>query len=247
MAADVRRFDAVVFDLFGTLVHEFRSADWDAWFDGAARALGADPVLFRRAWEETSVERQTGRLGDMEQNVRAICGRMGVRPSAEQVAEVLEIRMELYRKWFVATPGALATLRCLRAGGYPTALISMCAPDTPALWRASPLAGLIDVAVFSSEVGLRKPEPEIYLHACERLGVEPAACLYVGDGSYGELSGAAALGMRAVLVLDPAVDLRTIHRPEAEEWAGSRIASLVEVPRLLHGAGHPAASDAGGP
>jgi putative hydrolase of the HAD superfamily len=182
----------------------------------------------------------------MEQNVRAICGRVGVRPSAEQVAEALEIRMELYRKCFVPTPGALTTLRWLRAGGYPTGLISMCAPDTPALWRASPLAGLIDVAVFSSDVGLRKPEPEIYLHACERLGVEPAACLYVGDGSYGELSGAAALGMRAVLVLDPAVDLRTIHRPEAEEWTGLRISSLREVRRLLHGDDHPA-SGAGRP
>ena len=230
-------FEAVVFDLFGTLVYEFSSADWDAWFDGSARALGVDPVAFRREWEQTSVERQTGRLGDMEQNVRTICGRVGVRLSAERVAKALEVRMELYRKCFVPTRGALDTLRWLRAGGYPTALISRCAPDTPALWRASPLAGLIDVAVFSSEVGLRKPEPEIYLLACERLGVEPAACLYVGDGSYGELSGAAALGMHAVLVLDPAVDPRTIHRPEVEEWPGPRIGSLEEVRPLLDGDG----------
>ena len=63
------------------------------------------------------------------------------------------------------------------------ALISMCAPDTPELWRAGPLAGYVDVEVFSSEVGLRKPQPEIYLLECERLGVEPGACLYVGDGA----------------------------------------------------------------
>jgi putative hydrolase of the HAD superfamily len=139
-------------------------------------------------------------------------------------------------------PGALETLRWLRAEGYRTALISMCAPDTPALWRASPFAGLVDVEVFSSEVGLRKPEPEIYLHACELLGVEPRACVYVGDGSFGELSGAAALGMHAVLVLDPAVDVRTIHRPEAERWSGPRIGSLEEIRALLEA--HAAGSDA---
>lgn len=243
----MRRFDAVVFDLFGTLVYEFSSADWDAWFDGASRALGVDRALFRREWQTTSIERQTGRLGDMEQNVRTICGRMGVRPLPEDIAEALEVRMALYRKCFVPTPGALDTLRWLRVEDYRTALISMCAPDTPALWRASPLAELVEVEVFSSEVGLRKPEPEIYLHACERLGVEPSACLYVGDGSFGELSGAAALGMHSVLVLDPAVDVRTIHRPEAEEWTGPRIGSLAEVRALLDGDDQPVGSGTGGP
>lgn len=235
MATGLKRFDAVVFDLFGTLVHEFSSADWEGWFEGAAGALGADPILFRHEWEATSVDRQTGKLGDMEQNVRTICERVGVRPSPERATQALELRMALYRECFVPMPGALDTLRWLRAEGYRTAMISMCAPDTPPLWRASPLAKLVEVEVFSSEVGLRKPQPEIYLHACERLGVEPSACLYVGDGSFGELSGAAALGMHAVLVLDPAVDVRTVHRPEAEEWTGPRIGSLAEVPKLLAG------------
>jgi putative hydrolase of the HAD superfamily len=243
----MRRFDAVVFDLFGTLVYEFRSADWDAWFDGASGALGVDRALFRREWQATSIERQTGRLGDMEQNVRTICERAGARPLPEQIAGALEVRMSLYRKCFAPTPGALDVLRWLRAEDYRTALISMCAPDTPPLWRASPFAGSVDVEVFSSEVGLRKPEPGIYLHACERLGVEPSACLYVGDGSFGELSGAAALGMHAVLVLDPGVDVRTIHRPEAEEWTGPRIGSLVEVRALLDGEDQPAGSGMAGP
>ena len=228
-----KRFDAVVFDLFGTLVHEFRSTDWDEWLEEASRVLRVDPASFRREWQATSIERQTGRLGDMEANIGAICERLGVRPSADQLAAALEVRMALYRRCFVPMPGALETLRWLRAEGYRTALISMCAPDTPALWRASPFAGLVDVEVFSSEVGLRKPEPEIYLHACELLGVEPRACVYVGDGSFGELSGAAALGMHAVLVLDPAVDVRTIHRPEAERWSGPRIGSLEEIRALL--------------
>lgn len=120
----------------------------------------------------------------------------------------------------------------LRADGYPLALISMCAPDAPAMWRASPLDGSVDVEVFSCDVALRKPDPEIYLLATERLGVVPERCLYVGDGSYRELSGAAAVGMHPVLIRDPQEEAEML-RPEVEEWAGASIASLLEIPSLL--------------
>lgn len=223
----------MIFDLFGTLVHEFPKSDWDRWFAEAAAALGVDTAAFRREWEATSVERQTGRLGDMAANVRDICRRAGREPTDEQVEAALAVRMSLNRKWFAPMPGALETLTWVRAEGYPIGLISMCAPDTPPLWRTSPLAGAVDVEVFSSEVGLRKPDAAIYLYATERLGLEPTACLYVGDGSYRELSGAAAVGMHAVLVLDPSVDAGAINRPEVEDWTGPRIAEIAEVRSLL--------------
>jgi putative hydrolase of the HAD superfamily len=229
----VSRFGAVVFDLFGTLVYEFPKADWNRWFVLSAEALGVDAAAFRREWEATAAERQTGRLGDQESNFRELCRRVGGDPTREQVAAALEVRRALYERCFVATPGAVETLEWLRARRVPTALVSMCAPDTPPLWRASPFAGLVDVEVFSSEVGLRKPDPPIYLYACERLGVEPGTCLYLGDGSYRELSGAAAVGMTAVLVVDPNAGEVAIARPEAREWTGPRVASIAEVRELL--------------
>jgi len=108
----------------------------------------------------------------------------------------------------------------------------MCAPDTPSMWRTSPLGGAVDVEVFSSEVGLRKPDAEIYLLACERLGVGPGECLYVGDGSYRELSGATAVGMRAVLIRD-LDEQAEVLRFDADDWDGPAIADLREVPGLL--------------
>jgi len=227
------RFGAVVLDLFGTLVFEFPRADWDAWLETAAAALEADPESFRAAWEATAIDRQTGRVGDIDENLRTIAARAGAWPTDAQIAEALEVRAALYRKWFVPRPGAEEILRELRDRRMPTALISMCAPDTPPLWRASPLAGLIDVEVFSCEVGLRKPDPEIYLLACRRLGVDPSACLYVGDGSYRELTGAAAVGMHAVLIRDPGEAEVEALRPEAEDWAGPSIADLREIGELL--------------
>jgi putative hydrolase of the HAD superfamily len=227
------RFDAVLFDLFGTLVYEFPRSDWDEWLDTTAAVLEADPDAFKLAWAATAIDRQTGRAGDIEENLKTVAARAGAWPADAQVAEALEARAGLYRKWFVPRPGADDVLRALRERHVPTALISMCAPDTPALWRSSPLTGLVDVEVFSCEVALRKPEPEIYLLACERLGVDPVRCLYVGDGAYAELSGAASVGMHALLIRDPAEAHVEALRPEAEEWAGPRIEDLREISAML--------------
>jgi len=233
VACLVSAFDAVIFDLFGTLVYEFPRSDWDEWLDTTAAVLEAEPGAFQRAWAATAIDRQTGRAGDIEENLRTVAARAGAWPSDAQVAESLEARAELYRKWFVPRTGAEEILRALRERRVPTALISMCAPDTPALWHASRLAGLIDAEIFSCEVGLRKPEPEIYLLACERLGVDPARCLYVGDGAYAELSGAASVGMHALLIRDPAEAHIEALRPEAEDWRGPKIEDLSEISALL--------------
>jgi putative hydrolase of the HAD superfamily len=229
------RYDAVIFDLFGTLVYEFPRSDWDEWLDSSAAVLEVDRETYHDAWAATAIDRQTGRVGDMAEHVRTLAARAGGWPDESQIAEVLELRAQLYRKWFEPRPGALEIVREMRERAMPTALISMCAPDTPPLWRASSFAGLIDVEVFSSEVGLRKPEPEIYLLACERLGVDPTRAFYVGDGAYAELSGATAVGMHAVLIRDPAeVEIEAL-RPEAEDWQGQVIEDLREITALVFG------------
>jgi putative hydrolase of the HAD superfamily len=165
--------------------------------------------------------------------VRHVCTSLGFTAKLAALAEALDQRMALYRKWFHPRPGALETLRELKERGYPIGLISMCAPDTPALWRASPLAPYLEVEVFSSEVGLRKPDADIYLLACERLGVVPAACLYCGDGAYGELTGASAVGMTTFLIRDPEFDPGEALRPEGEDWRGAAVNDLRELLAFL--------------
>jgi len=63
------------------------------------------------------------------------------------------------------------------------------------------LATLLDVMVFSSEVGALKPEPAIFLRALDELRVEPAAAMYVGDRLVGDVQGAADVGMTTVQAL----------------------------------------------
>jgi putative hydrolase of the HAD superfamily len=225
----VTRFRAVVFDLFGTLVSEFPLTDWEAHFVQMGEILRADPVRLRAVWEQTAIERQTGKLGDIERNLREICRLVGVEPDDEAVRDALAVRRKLYDRFFRPLPGALEAVRGVREHGCRTGLVSMCAPDAPGMWHRSPFAGLMDAEVFSCESGLRKPDPAIYLLSAKRLGVEPSACLYVGDGSYGELRGATEVGMTAVLVRDPAEAEGIYLRPEVEPWDGTTVPSIADV------------------
>lgn len=73
---------------------------------------------------------------------------------------------------------------------------------------------LFDAAVISGEVGLHKPQPEIYELACERLEVEPADCVFVDDLRE-NVAGAEAVGMTGVLHRDAAETI-----PKLEELLG---------------------------
>jgi epoxide hydrolase-like predicted phosphatase len=64
-------------------------------------------------------------------------------------------------------------------------------------------ARLFDVLVISGELGIRKPEPEIYVRAAERMGLAPSELVFVDDLP-GNLKPARALGMATVVHRDAA-------------------------------------------
>lgn len=96
---------------------------------------------------------------------------------------------------FRAAEGMTDVVRRVRAAGLQTALLSNS-------WGAEyPREGwdeLFDAVVISGEVGLRKPEPGIYLLCARQLGLEPAQCVFVDDLSP-NVRGAVAVGMVGVL------------------------------------------------
>lgn len=69
---------------------------------------------------------------------------------------------------------------------------------------------MCDVIVYSHEVGCTKPDPAIYLIACERLGVRPSEALFVDD-SPSCVEGARAVGMEAILFVDTEQALAAIR------------------------------------
>ena len=76
------------------------------------------------------------------------------------------------------------------------------APSRPKMRRRLKEFGLLDqaeVAVFSVEHRVRKPNPEIYRVALRSLGLEPEDCLFVGDRVREDIRGPRAVGMSAIL------------------------------------------------
>jgi putative hydrolase of the HAD superfamily len=87
-----------------------------------------------------------------------------------------------------------AVLRA-RAAGVRTGLISNSWGTRR--YDRTKMAELFDGIVISGEVGIRKPDPEMYRMGAERIGVEPHACVFVDDLPF-NLSPAAELGMATV-------------------------------------------------
>jgi putative hydrolase of the HAD superfamily len=220
------RPSAVLLDLYGTLVPGGTTADRDAVTEEVGRALGVDPQAMAAAMRASYDDRARGRLGDLPATLRALAARLGGAPDEPALARACELRLSLWREVLAAPPPAtLEALDRLRAERLPLALVSDCSIETPMLWAGSPLARRFEVAAFSAVVGVRKPHPDIYRAAYEPLGVEPEACLFVGDGGSRELTGAAALGMRAVRL---ETDGNGRVDPDLE-WSGPSIASLAEL------------------
>ena len=93
--------------------------------------------------------------------------------------------------------------RRLRADGLILAMLTNNIQEFGHVWRATlPIDELFAVVVDSSSVGMRKPEPEIYVHTCEQVGVEPDAAVFVDDNA-DNCAAAAALGIEAVHFTDP--------------------------------------------
>jgi putative hydrolase of the HAD superfamily len=95
-------------------------------------------------------------------------------------------------------------VRALRADGYRTALVTNNVREGSSRWRAMlPVDELFDAVVDSSAVGMRKPNPAIFLHTLDLLGgVPPDRAVFLDDVE-GNLVGARRAGLHAILVPDP--------------------------------------------
>jgi putative hydrolase of the HAD superfamily len=117
-----------------------------------------------------------------------------------------------------AEPRMRRAVRRARAGGRRTGLISNTWGPPPAFRRAQ-LDRMFDAVVRSDEVGLRKPDPEIYLLTARRLGVRPDECVFVDD-MLANVQGARALGMAGILHKHPDITI-----PKVEELLEIRLTS----------------------
>jgi putative hydrolase of the HAD superfamily len=222
-------YQAVLFDFFGTLT---RSVQRGVAHLGTAELLGCHTDTLTEVLDRTYYERATGLLGNAEATLRWVCAQAGVHPSDHAVRAAVASRHRAVRADTWLRADAVPVLAALRQRGLRTGVISDCTHELPAFLPQLAIAPLLDVRVFSVQVGRCKPDPTLYLTACQRLGLAPSDCLYVGDGGSQELTGAERAGMTAVRLAAPDLATHLVFNPE-RDWRGRTLNTLAEVLALV--------------
>lgn len=194
---------AVIFDLYGTLLYLVQNSQpylrlleelqWPRLLAGVQQAFIADAA-----------------------DLAAFCRHLQRDPPAgiERWEAALAADLES-AELFADTMPVLDTLR---TNGLRIGVISNLATPYKLPFVTLGLADRVDATVFSCDLGIAKPQPEIYQTALEQLGVSAAETLMVGDSLRSDVHGPAELGIRGLL-LDRAGSAE--HRP--------RISSLAEL------------------
>ena len=229
------KYQAVIFDLFGTLVDVFSRQEYESALSEMVSILKAPYDEFYKIWIQTASQRSIGVFRNLEENIEFICQELKIAVSDSQLKQARQVRLNFVARSLTPKKDAIEVLSYLKSKGCNTGLISNCSTEPPVLWPNTLFAPLIDVAIFSSTAGLQKPDPRIYLMATEHLSVKPENCLYIGDGDSHELTGAGQVGMKPVLIRNPYEDSAEVLRvnAEIEDWRGPVISSLKEVLHLL--------------
>jgi len=221
--------DAVVLDLFGTLVGAPTPAERSHAATRLARVIGCDPPdvedYFLAAWQV----RHDGTLAAVSALAAHLIRAVGGRDSV--VDPVVHELCDLGRARLVPDTSVVQTLISLRSKGFRLGVLSDASAEIVATWPTGRLATVVDAAVFSCAAGRTKPDQRLYARVSGELGVPARRTLYCGDGGGDELHGALDHGMIVVGVRrrGPA---NTLAFGDTE-WSGATIDTVEQLPTYL--------------
>ncbi len=202
---------AVIFD-FGHVLSLPPRPENMAWL---AEHCGLAREEFIRGWREMRLEVDRGTVPVTEFWTRM--ARRGGRTLSRQLLQAMEERD--LEAWTRPNTAMFAWAEELRTAGWATAILSNMPPSfLPYLEKHFPEVSRFQPAVFSCRVGMVKPEPGIYLHCLQLLGLPAAQTLFLDDMAV-NVAAARSLGMHA----------QEFHTVEA---SGGRLAEQFELPAL---------------
>ena len=185
---------AVIFDMDGVLVDSYH-AHYEAWKRvgrRAGRPIGEDTfaTLFGRRNREI---------------IRLLWGDVLTEAQAEELSQWKEVQYrEVLRADFRPMDGAAELLDALKAAGFLLAVGSSGPPENVRIaLEGLGRARLFDATVTGDEVRAGKPDPEVFLKASAKLGLEPRFSAVVEDSTAG-VEAAKAAGMAAVALVGTA-------------------------------------------
>jgi putative hydrolase of the HAD superfamily len=215
---------AVLFDLYDTLLYAQPTGMRERALEVITQA-GIDETAWLRSWRATLNPSLRGEIPCQRQRIKQALEGAGADAFAANLIEDVTGLM-LARMAPCLHDDTAPALTALRARGYLVGMVSNLEPFQRPWVKELELAPLFDEIVLSCEVGLLKPEPEIYQLAAKRLEVAPEECVFVGDGMFQELFGARAAGMTPVRI-DRAIRAEIEEPDEDFDFRVSNLAELL--------------------
>lgn len=222
---------AMLFDLYGTLVPNFPPDAYRQATEDMARILGVLVDDFQKIWGERFLTRVKGKNGGVAESIQAVLAELGVQVTPEILRRATECRLAFARELFDHSDETLPVLHSLRELGIPLALVSDCTNEVPECWDDHPLFAVFSARSLSCELGAMKPDPERYRHVLRELSVEAEKCWYIGDGGSREFAGARAVGLFTICFRQPGS--RDFVYDEDDSSADLEIAGFSELLSLL--------------
>ena len=186
---------AVFFDLFFTLIYPYYS------FENEYDIIDISSSEWESYAENTILyeERARGKIRNEREIINRIVNIMPYKVTEEQKRKILLKREERMKRALLSIDDqVLEILGRVRKKGIKIGLISNADIIDIKYWNDSPLSALFDSVIFSCDVGILKPEIEIYQLAMKRLNVKPEESIFIGDGGSNELFGARRAGMKTI-------------------------------------------------
>jgi putative hydrolase of the HAD superfamily len=167
---------------------EVKSAIWKVWLplEGCVHVDESAEERSYEAWIDAIEARILRGLGVSDEDL----------PTAVRRVTDLQIDPATYRLYSDSLP-ALQELRCR---GVKIGIVSNFAWHLPRLVDMLEIDYLVDDVVTSARVGYRKPRPEIFRLAVDRIGATVSTSVFVGDDPECDLAGARRAGLHAILV-----------------------------------------------
>jgi putative hydrolase of the HAD superfamily len=190
---------AVIFDLWGTLIYNIpRTTN----FHELIEMVGVPPEILWNSWRSYTDASLRGQIRSGLERAQLTLKELALpTEKIEQIAPALaKFEQQSRASQVHFYPGVEQMLDDLKNTGYIIGLISNCSYLTPSIVDEIGIRKKIDLTILSCEVGLVKPEVEIYLQAATRLKVNASECLFVGDGGDNEMIGAKLAGFITALV-----------------------------------------------
>jgi len=162
--------------------------------DKMATAFGVDPNTFWRLYDQNRGPLDKGEVTPAAY-WKSVARDAGKKVDAFTIERLEDLDVDM---WDTPEERLLEWAQTLQANGYKTALLANSHPRLVAhLRRNRPWLRVFDVCVFSSEVRLIKPDPAIFRHTLEKLGVDAPGVLFIDD-RFSNITVARTLGIEAI-------------------------------------------------